>query len=309
MIIARILHWLRFILRTAVGGTTLGYVVGSAIVRGPAPVGSELPIGIADSRRRGSRRQARRIMQQGSVPSQDRHPADDAPPPPSKSTSDLDERMRLVPAAERPAVLVDHLAVRASSDGLDWIADLARSAEQYGLSVPELRRTATDLAWMARVAERRYPGALEWGVARGLSGSRTHWLVLAYVHGQRLRFDYRFREILARCNEWLTEFHDDALILSLVAPTITTSDSPRRSESTCWSASLPRGLTFPSYDAAPSRLVTMFARSQRSVGGYAYVLASSVTSTTSTVASAIRAGDDATEQTRHRARRHPQRSP
>jgi tetratricopeptide (TPR) repeat protein len=42
-------------------------------------------------------------------------------------------------------------------------------------------------------------------------------LVLAYVHGQRLRFDYRFRETLARCNEWLTEFHDDALILSLAA--------------------------------------------------------------------------------------------
>jgi hypothetical protein len=95
-------------------------------------------------------------MEQGSVPPQDRHPADDAPPPPipSESTSDLDERMRLVPAAERPAALVDHLAARASSEGLDWIADLARSAEQYGLSVPEIRRTATDLAWMARVAER-----------------------------------------------------------------------------------------------------------------------------------------------------------
>jgi tetratricopeptide (TPR) repeat protein len=156
-------------------------------------------------------------MEQGSVPPQDRHPADDAPPPPSEPTSDLDERMRLVPAAERPAVLVDHLAARAASDGLDWIADLARSAEQYGLSVPEIRRTATDLSWMARVSERRYPGALEWGAARGLSGSRTQRLVLAYVHGQRLRFDYRFRETLARCNEWLTEFHDDALILSLAA--------------------------------------------------------------------------------------------
>lgn len=50
-----------------------------------------------------------------------------------------------------------------------------------------------------------------------MSGSRTHRLVLAYVHGQRLRFDYRFREILARSNEWLTEFHDDALILSFAA--------------------------------------------------------------------------------------------
>lgn len=156
-------------------------------------------------------------MEQGSVPPQGRHPADDAPPPPEDPTDDLNERMRLVPAAERPAVLVDHLALRASSDGLDWIADLARGADHYGLSVPEIRRAATDLAWMARVAEQRYPGELEWGAARGLGGSRTQRLVLAYVHGQRLRFDYRFREILARCNEWLTEFHDDALILSFAA--------------------------------------------------------------------------------------------
>ncbi|WP_141954755.1 hypothetical protein [Actinoallomurus bryophytorum] len=125
--------------------------------------------------------------------------------------------MRLVPAAERPAVLVDHFTARASSEGLDWIAGLARSAEQYGLSVPEIRRVATDLAWKARLAGQRYPGALEWGAARGLSGSRTQRLVLAYVHGQRLRFDYRFREILERCNEWLSEFHDDALILGFAA--------------------------------------------------------------------------------------------
>ncbi|GLY74379.1 hypothetical protein [Actinoallomurus iriomotensis] len=125
--------------------------------------------------------------------------------------------MRLVPVDERAAVLVDRLASRTSSDGLDWIAELARYVERYGLDVPEIRRAATDLAWMARVGEQRYPGDLEWGAARGVTGSRTQRLVLAYVHGQRLRFDYRFREILARCNEWLTEFHDDALIRSFAA--------------------------------------------------------------------------------------------
>jgi tetratricopeptide (TPR) repeat protein len=156
-------------------------------------------------------------MEQGSIPPQGRRPAGDAPPSPERSTSDLDERIRLVSAAERPAVLVDHFAARTSSDGLGWIAGVAHSAEQYGLSAPEIRRVATDLAWMARVAKQRYPGAPEWDAARGVSGSRTQRLVLAYVHGQRLRFDYRFREILARCNEWLPEFHDDALILSFAA--------------------------------------------------------------------------------------------
>jgi len=159
-------------------------------------------------------------MEQGSVPSQGRRSADDAPPPDSPSPASdpaLEERMRFSPASERPAALVDRFAPRTSSDGLDWIADLARSSEQYGLSVPEIRRVATDLAWMARLAEQKCPGDLEWGAARGLSGSRTQRLVLAYVHGQRLRFDYRFREISARCNDWLTEFHDDALILSFAA--------------------------------------------------------------------------------------------
>jgi tetratricopeptide (TPR) repeat protein len=129
----------------------------------------------------------------------------------------LDERMRLLPAGERPDALVDHFASRTSSDGLDWIADLARSVEQYGLGLPEIRRAATDLAWLARLSEQRCPGDLEWGSARGLSGSPMQRLVLAYVHGQRLRFDYRFRETLTRCNDWLSEFHDDALVLSFAA--------------------------------------------------------------------------------------------
>jgi hypothetical protein len=159
-------------------------------------------------------------MEQGPVPPQGGRSADEAPPPKAPALSDnsiLDGRMEAVPAVERSAVLVDHLAPRTSGDGLDWIADLAVSAEQYSLSVPEVRRAATDLAWLARLAEQRYPGDLEWDPARGVAGSRMKRLVLAYVHGQRLRFDYRFRELQTRCNAWLAEFHDDALILSFAA--------------------------------------------------------------------------------------------
>jgi hypothetical protein len=159
-------------------------------------------------------------MEQGSVPPQGRRSADDAAPSETsgaRSDSALDERMRLLPPAERPAALVDHFAPGTSSDGLDWIADLAAGAERYDLSLPGIRRAATDLAWLARLAEQRCPGEAEWSSARGLSGSAMHRLVLAYVHGQRLRYDYRFREILTCSNEWLGEFHDDALILSFAA--------------------------------------------------------------------------------------------
>ncbi|GLY83978.1 hypothetical protein [Actinoallomurus iriomotensis] len=114
-------------------------------------------------------------MEQGAVPAQGR-PVDGAPPLPGEDG--LDERMRLVPVDERAAVLVDRLASRTSSDGLDWIAELARYVERYGLGVPEIRRAATDLAWMARVGEQRYPGIWS-GVrpaaspVRGRSGSSS----------------------------------------------------------------------------------------------------------------------------------------
>ncbi|MQY06141.1 hypothetical protein [Actinomadura macrotermitis] len=151
-------------------------------------------------------------MEQGAVPPQGRRSTDEVPPGPA-----LAERMRMVPAGERCAVLVEHFRESASSPSLDWIAGLAACSEEFGLTVPEIRRVASDLGWVARLAERRYPGELEWGLARGVAGSRRHRLVLTYVHGQRLRYDFRFRELLERSNAWLAEFHDDALVLGFAA--------------------------------------------------------------------------------------------
>lgn len=157
-------------------------------------------------------------MEQGPVPPEPRVAEDDAPPLRQASETDpLDERMTSAAPHERAAVLVDYLAPQASSESLEWIAELGVRAERYGLSVPDIRRTATDLAWLARMAKQRYPDETEWTAARDLSGSRTRRLVLAYVHGQRFRFDYRFAQLQSHCNDWLAEFADDALILSLAA--------------------------------------------------------------------------------------------
>ncbi|MFC9973472.1 hypothetical protein ACFVH6_21520 [Spirillospora sp. NPDC127200] len=125
--------------------------------------------------------------------------------------------MNATSAEQRPAVLIEHFTADASSPNLGWIAELAAASEEYGLTTPQIRRAATDLAWVARLAEQRCPDDLEWGQARSIAGSPRHRLVLAYVHGQRLRFDYRFRELRERCNDWLAEFHDDALVLSFAA--------------------------------------------------------------------------------------------
>lgn len=142
-----------------------------------------------------------------------RSPQGETPP----EDAPLAERLRAAPAAERADLLTELLRSRASSASLDWIGHLADAAEETGLSLPDVRRVASDLAWVARMAERRCPGEQEWSAARGVAGSRSKRLVLAYVHGQRLRFDYRFGELLRRCNEWLPEFHDDALVRGFAA--------------------------------------------------------------------------------------------
>ena len=140
-------------------------------------------------------------MEQGPVPPEPRLSADDTPPPPSPDP--LDEQMASTPRYERVAVVVEHFTPATSSPSLDWIAELAVRAERYELSVPEIRKAATDLAWSARVAQQPYPGDAERLAARGLTGSRMGRLVLAYVHGQRFRFDYRFTELQSHCNGWL----------------------------------------------------------------------------------------------------------
>jgi tetratricopeptide (TPR) repeat protein len=51
--------------------------------------------------------------------------------------------------------------------------------------------------------------------------------VLAYVHGQRFRFDYKFEPLQAHTHLWLDEFCDDALVLALAAFACLGARSPR----------------------------------------------------------------------------------
>ena len=154
-------------------------------------------------------------MEPGALPSEPRLSAEDATD--GIVPDALADRMASTPSYERAAVLVEHFAPQASSKSLDWISELTARVEQFGLSVPEIRRTTADLAWMARLAEQAYPGDAERIAARGLHGSRMKRLVLAYVHGYRLRFDYRFIQLQSHANEWLTEFSDDALVVAFAA--------------------------------------------------------------------------------------------
>lgn len=140
--------------------------------------------------------------------------------PPRRQSQDGDElaeRMRAASDMEKAPVLVDHLAPGTSEAPSAWVDELVSRTEEFGFSVPQIRRAATDLAWMARMNAQPYVDDEDRARVQRASNSRTARLCLAYIDGQRLRFDYRFEALHRRCLDWLTEFEDDALIRSLAA--------------------------------------------------------------------------------------------
>ncbi|WP_144126619.1 hypothetical protein [Catellatospora sichuanensis] len=127
----------------------------------------------------------------------------------------LDRRLADAAPDRRTAVLVEHLAPEVGTASLDWIGELSAAAARHQLTMPEVRTAATDLAWLAREQGQRYPGGADWDALRG--GAVLDRLVLAYIHGQRLRFDFKFEQLQSQSHRWLAEFGGDALILGLAA--------------------------------------------------------------------------------------------
>ena len=135
----------------------------------------------------------------------------------SPESDQLAERMRTASDIEKASVLVDHLAPGTSVAPSAWVDELVSRIDEFWFSVPQIRRAATDLAWMARTSAQPYLNDDDWARVQQVSNTRTARLCLAYIDGQRLRFDYRFELLHRRCLDWLTEFEDDALIRSLAA--------------------------------------------------------------------------------------------
>ncbi|MFI0480489.1 tetratricopeptide repeat protein [Actinomadura sp. 9N215] len=135
----------------------------------------------------------------------------------SPERDELAERMAAASGMEKVTILVDHLAPGTSQPSSAWVGELVSLIEDFGLSIPEIRRATTDLAWIARINAQPYLGDDDWTRVLRASNTRTARLCLVYIQGQRLRFDYRFEELRRRCLDWLTEFEDDALVRSLAA--------------------------------------------------------------------------------------------
>jgi tetratricopeptide (TPR) repeat protein len=127
---------------------------------------------------------------------------------------DLGRALAAGPRGRQVAMLKGHLRRLVGHDGHPWLAECARIAHTYALTIPEIRDIVSDLAWFSRVAGEPFPDE-HMSPPHGLDAN-MYRLVEVYALGQRLRFDFLFRKLHDRCRAWLDEF-DDALILSFAA--------------------------------------------------------------------------------------------
>ena len=129
----------------------------------------------------------------------------------------LNERLALVSEQEKARLLVEHLTSHLAYDPLGWTWELGWRAQHHQVSLPAVRSVTADLAWQARKQGHPYPDATNWEPRLGSQDSTLRRLILVYAEGQRLRFDFKFVTLGQRCDTWLQEFPNDALVLALAA--------------------------------------------------------------------------------------------
>ena len=130
----------------------------------------------------------------------------------------LDEQLTIELEEQRGRVLVDHFSPLVDTERLEWMWDLSDRFERHALPLPVIRSVTADLAWAARRAARPYPEEAEWESALvAAPANLMRRRVMAYVLGQRLRFDLKLEHLRWWSRRWLEVFADDALILGLAA--------------------------------------------------------------------------------------------
>jgi hypothetical protein len=114
------------------------------------------------------------------------------------------------PEVDIAVARLEHLVAEDSTGGELWIGELARAADQLALPTPQLRSIATRLTWISRRRGQPIPDAPGLFMDSGTGG-----LLLLYVCGQRFRFDFNFRGLLAFLEQYEDSDHaEDALVQS-----------------------------------------------------------------------------------------------
>lgn len=124
--------------------------------------------------------------------------ADSAPP----------QQIELIKQELRPQLTVDSIA---------WVLALADIGDRNGIDLHVIRRCAANLAWEGREIGQRMPDDRDWRTVAGTPSPAAAGRVLAYVHGYRLRYDFRFDQLATATRDWLASYPDDALVYSLAA--------------------------------------------------------------------------------------------
>jgi hypothetical protein len=100
---------------------------------------------------------------------------------------------------------------------MSWVFALADIGDRNDLQLHVIRRCAANLAWDGRDAGQRMPDDRDWRRVADTRSPAAAGRVLAYVHGYRLRYDFRFDQLATSARDWLTSFSDDSLVHSLAA--------------------------------------------------------------------------------------------
>jgi tetratricopeptide (TPR) repeat protein len=151
------------------------------------------------------------------------------------------------------ATLEEEISPLIRTDGsLDWIFRLAEIVARADVPIAIVRRVCGDLAWASRQVGQRMPDHDDQRYCAGHADPVMAARVLSYVHGSRLRFDFKFEELDERCSQWLRDFPDDAYIASLAALAALGGRSDRGR------ALLDRAMGLPNVDS-PCRYVFLHA--------------------------------------------------
>lgn len=120
--------------------------------------------------------------------------------------------------SERAKIIVAEMTPHIQVDGsLDWIFETADLVERYDVPMEYVRGIIADLTWYARDVGQRLPSEDDWRSAADQSDPNAARRALVYVHGQRLRFDFKFEELDNRCSVWLPDYREDGFVAGLAA--------------------------------------------------------------------------------------------
>jgi tetratricopeptide (TPR) repeat protein len=122
--------------------------------------------------------------------------------------SSVPRQISLIETAFRPIL---------APESVDWVFLLAEVVHRRGLRIEVTRGATSALSWQARDVGQRFPGPDDWARCESAEAPAEAYRVLAYVHGQRLRFDFKFEELARQVRGWLDDVPEDPQLLSLAA--------------------------------------------------------------------------------------------